>query len=328
MAPIVSIVIPTYNRPAPLERLLQRVRDQELQDFECLVVDDGSSPEARDAYGELWRALDGRFQLHLKAADDDRAAGPSCARNRGIQAARGEFIAFCDDDDLWLRNDHLSTAVRALRQHGADLMIAGMQVAADGKIAVRDRYAVSRKYLTAHPLENDIYEVPIHERARFLKRSILSCNTVVARRGLVVDCGMFWERISMAEDRDFGYRLLDKSERMLFRDVTVAEYDISPRPSLYNSYAEREVPLFAIIAGLHALHSISHREIRRVVRANRAWWLLELAQYAALEGNIADAREFGLESFLLNPTASALRLLLKWKFRRSSAPVTPSRGNP
>ena len=117
--PTVSVVVPTYNRADSLGRLLRCIARQSYQYFECLVIDDGSNDQTQAQYEAIWQGLDTRFRLYLKSKDD-RRFGPARSRNRGIELAQGAFIAFCDDDDFWIRDDHLSTAVRLLMQYQAD----------------------------------------------------------------------------------------------------------------------------------------------------------------------------------------------------------------
>ena len=91
--PLVSIIIPTRNREALVATAIDSVLNQTQQDFELIVVDDGST----DATQEVLRAYGNRIAcLRIDHA------GPSAARNRGIAAAQADLIAFLDSDDLWL----------------------------------------------------------------------------------------------------------------------------------------------------------------------------------------------------------------------------------
>ncbi|HTU49318.1 MAG TPA: glycosyltransferase family A protein [Acidobacteriaceae bacterium] len=89
---LISVVIPTYNRPDLLLQTLESVLAQTYKDIEIIVVDDGSTAET----GEL---LD-KFSPRVQSIRLGRS-GISTARNTGIDAAQGEFIAFVDHDDLW-----------------------------------------------------------------------------------------------------------------------------------------------------------------------------------------------------------------------------------
>ena len=91
--PLVSVVIPTYNRAWVIKEAVDSVLAQDYKDFELIIVDDGSTDNTSDvlaSYGEDVRVL---FQENR---------GVSAARNRGVAEASGHFVAFLDSDDLWL----------------------------------------------------------------------------------------------------------------------------------------------------------------------------------------------------------------------------------
>jgi hypothetical protein len=90
--------MPTRNRPALLERAARSVLDQGTDGIELVVVDDASSDETPEVLDRL--SSDGRVQV----IRNDESLGPGGTRNRGIAAARGDLLGFCDDDDIWLPN--------------------------------------------------------------------------------------------------------------------------------------------------------------------------------------------------------------------------------
>src|ERR1044071_7041476 len=91
--PRVSVVIPTRDRAHLLQRTLASVLKQSIDSLEVIVVDDASN----DAASTAAAAAHPRVRL----LRNPEPSGVSVARNRGIAAARGDWIAFCDDDDLW-----------------------------------------------------------------------------------------------------------------------------------------------------------------------------------------------------------------------------------
>jgi glycosyltransferase involved in cell wall biosynthesis len=102
-APLVSVIVPTRDRPALLAEALASLRTQSVADFECIVVDDaGNEPAALPD--------DARFRLVRRP----EAGGPAQARNTGIEHARGRCVAFLDDDDVYLP-ERLALGVEALR---------------------------------------------------------------------------------------------------------------------------------------------------------------------------------------------------------------------
>ena len=96
---IISVVIPLYNKQDSIARTLECVLNQTYQDFEVVVVNDGSKDRSAAVVEQF---TDARIRL-IKQTN----GGVSAARNRGISEARGEYVAFLDADDVWLP-DHLA----------------------------------------------------------------------------------------------------------------------------------------------------------------------------------------------------------------------------
>jgi glycosyltransferase involved in cell wall biosynthesis len=107
MNPKVSVVIPTYNRAGTVSRAIESVLAQTVTDLEVIVVDDGSSDDTGDVLGQTFGD---RIRYYPQANQ-----GASVARNKGVEEARGEWIAFLDSDDLWER-EKLEWQFKALEQ--------------------------------------------------------------------------------------------------------------------------------------------------------------------------------------------------------------------
>lgn len=95
--PKVNVIIPTYNRAHLIGRAIQSVLNQTYQGFELIVVDDGSTDNTDEIIKEF-QQKDNRI-IYLK---HEKNKGGSAARNTGIKASKGEYIAFLDSDDEWL----------------------------------------------------------------------------------------------------------------------------------------------------------------------------------------------------------------------------------
>src|SRR5688572_8987151 len=94
-AAAVSVIIPTFNRASLIGQTLQSVADQTFADFECIVVDDGSTDDTRRVVEEF-AARDGRFRYFWQ-----ENASAAAARQRGLTMAAGRYVAFLDSDDRW-----------------------------------------------------------------------------------------------------------------------------------------------------------------------------------------------------------------------------------
>jgi len=110
MESLVSVIMPNYNGLSFIKESIQSVVDQDYLNWELLVVDDNSSDESLRVVQKFNR-LDKRVRL-LK---NTRAKGAAGARNTGLDQARGEFVAFLDNDDIW-HHYHLSKRIKHIKE--------------------------------------------------------------------------------------------------------------------------------------------------------------------------------------------------------------------
>jgi glycosyltransferase involved in cell wall biosynthesis len=181
---LVSVVIPTRNRWNLLSRALASVLAQEGVALEVIVVDEGSSDETP----ERLAAIDDE---RVRTLRNDEPTGVARARNRGVEAARGEWVAFLDDDDFWAPTK-LRVQLDACAATGAAFSYTGL-VTTDPSL---ERRRVSAPFPAAG-----------------LERTILDMNlvgppsSVIARRSLVTEAGGFDPELSILADWDMWIRL-------------------------------------------------------------------------------------------------------------------------
>lgn len=202
--PLVSVILPSFNRAALLREALGSVYRQDHTTLQVIVVDDGSTDETAAMVREF-PAVEYMHQPN---------AGPSAARNLGLRAARGEFVAFLDTDDLW-DNDFLSRSIRCLR---ADATLAftvanWRGVDATGAVVTyADKFALFRKHIFTYGRENaDGWRIMAHDEARalFVRHSAAPPSATVIRRELT---GHGWDPVArVGEDRLFFFTALMNS---------------------------------------------------------------------------------------------------------------------
>lgn len=185
-APMFSVVIPTYNRADLLSRTLDSVFRQEERDFELIVVDDGST----DGTWSLLQAHADR----LTALRQDNS-GPSAARNRGIDRARGRYVVALDSDDLWFPWS-LAKFREAIERTRAPVMLTGTWREFQEE---SDLSAVQRE-----PLDVEVFD---SYHATCGRRIHVSSGVSAYERRRLGDVGGFDPGMTNAEDHDLALRL-------------------------------------------------------------------------------------------------------------------------
>lgn len=192
----ISVVIPAFNSARFISEALDSVRAQSLPVSEILVVDDGST----DDTGEVV-AASGRDIRYLRQPNQ----GPSAARNRGVEAARGEWIAFLDADDRWTP-DKCAQQVAALERRPALRLIASDMAETDPEGQIVTPSMLQKHDLLAHfqalggrPLEN--------AAAALMRKNFIPTGTVLAARETLLAAGLFKPRIRFGEDLELWARV-------------------------------------------------------------------------------------------------------------------------
>ncbi|OQW96400.1 MAG: hypothetical protein BWK77_04870 [Verrucomicrobia bacterium A1] len=185
-SPVVSVVIPTYNRASFIRGAIESVLTQTYGDLELLVVDDGSTDDTPAVVAAIRDA-------RLRYIRCDTNEGAAAARNRGIREARGEYVAFQDSDDVWLAGK-------------LDKQMRAFDAAADAGVVYcgfrREHYGV-RSYIPDRSLP--VREGDIHQQ--LLIENFVSAQTIVARRSALQRAGPFDPSLQPLEDWDMALRL-------------------------------------------------------------------------------------------------------------------------
>lgn len=181
--PTVSVIIPTFNRAWTLSSAIDSVLAQSFQDFELIIVDDGSTDNSNallTQYGDTIKVL------------PQANRGVSAARNRGIHAARGRLIAFLDSDDEWMP-EKLAVQVEFFKQNPT------LQICQTEEIWIRKGQHVNPKKRHKKPA-GDIFKPSLH-------LCLVSPSAVMLRRALFERVGFFDEALPACEDYDMWLRI-------------------------------------------------------------------------------------------------------------------------
>jgi glycosyltransferase involved in cell wall biosynthesis len=223
--PFVSIVIPLYNKADFILKTLRSAVDQIDVEFEIVIVDDGST----DGGARLVESSGGPRLRLIQQAN----AGVSAARNRGVAAAEGKWIAFLDADDLW-SHDHLACLLNAAKDSTAIAAFSNLQLQSRAGRPLIERKVAAQKVddYFSFALSNGGYPV--------------SSSSILVLRDELLAAGLFAVGISAGEDIDMWCRLACQGP-FVYNAKLSATYNDARSPNNRISGGVHEVarPLFA-----------------------------------------------------------------------------------
>ena len=274
--PKITAIIPAYNVAPYIGETLASVFAQTFTDYEVIVINDGS-PDTE----ELERALEPYFDRISYLKQENLGAG--AARNVGVRAAKGEFIAFLDADDLWLPN-YLEEQVRFIREHDCDLVCADALMF--GETPNAGRTYMEWLMGTAPPAGTVTFLDLLSA-----ERSLITSG-VVARRELILEVGLFDEALRNAQDFDLWFRLARHGARLMYHKKVLLRYRChanSLTGDAVNSLA-RELNVLNKIEEAYNFTPAERAEISPVIRSRRAFLEFELGKVLIAKGDVAAAR--------------------------------------
>lgn len=320
-SPLVSIIVPTYNRGEYLRQAVESVLAQTYGNLELIVVDDGST-DATPQY------LDSLSDSRVRVVRRAQRSNAAVARNTGLAAARGEFLAFLDSDDLWFP-EKLASQMRRLRESPEARWCYTLFSVIDGDGNDIPTLA-GGPWL---PLEGWLVEEVV--RAEVLA----PLPTLVAEHALVHEIGGFDDELVFGEDLDLRLRLAARSTAAAVPEVLCKIREHSGR----STYLDHSVHLWwAKVFEKFLREQSPSRRLRRTCRAECAFHLGYLADRYSAAGShrrafsllvkahrwwAADPRVW---QFTAKITARFLLpdLLIGWHRKRRAMPAPGTRARP
>ncbi|MDZ4811400.1 MAG: glycosyltransferase [Pseudomonadota bacterium] len=202
-----SVVIPTFNRREKLVEAIDSVLRQRYADIEIIVVDDGSDDDS-------CKMLAQRFpEVHaLQQANQ----GPAAARNRGIAAAKGEWIAFLDSDDIWLEHKIERELDLFKRFPEAALLAGNASSLVEGTLRSADTFAQRQiPFVDQQPRYFD-WSLPIMKLGPTCCMSAMVFRLDALR---MLGAHPFNERLRLDEDWDLEFRFFARFKALLYPDI-------------------------------------------------------------------------------------------------------------
>jgi len=290
--PLVSVIIPTFNRLELTQRAVQSVLSQTLAatNIEVIVVDDGST-EDQSGLQELVESHGGKFVYQ-------NSSGVSAARNFGVTQANGQWIAFLDSDDQW-HAEKLEKQVEALSSVSLPLILHCEE------IWIRKGKRVNPKNIHAKASGNAF--------ARCLELCCISPSAVMISRELFLENGGFDEQMRVCEDYDLWIRLSAGHPIKLLNEALVTKYG-GHEDQL--SASEPAMDRFRVFSLIKNYLSLDLSEVQQeLLFAELKKKLKVLIQGAVKRGNVQSEQIF---SKLNSSLSSRDELMLAFKVSKES----------
>lgn len=227
--PEISVIVPVYKAEQYLERCVKSILEQTYQNFELILVDDGS-PDGSPILCDKWAEKDSRVHVIHK-----KNGGASSARNAGLKIAKGNWIAFADSDD-WLNETALKTLYDLGKKYNVPMAIGGMRVAqkytGTQATAKQDAVVLSRTDLMSRFFrlngEPDTHSV---------------CGAIIQRD--ILDGYTFIEG-KMNEDVEACYYLARKCEKAVYTDASLYNYFKNVEGVTNSGFSKKKLDLLDI----------------------------------------------------------------------------------
>jgi glycosyltransferase involved in cell wall biosynthesis len=263
--PQISVIIPCFNNGKYLRECLDSVLSQTFQDFEVIVVDDGSTDDTHSIVNSYGSKL-----KYLRQANQ----GPASARNAGIKLSQGDYIAFQDADDFWL-SEKLELQYKFLREHHQYLWVYSDMSTFNDSQALQESWFSDRS----------TYEGRVFER--LIDNNFIPTITVLIKKQALVEVGGFDENLRSCEDKDLWLRLalnnpLGRSNQILAKRRFHANNLVRDSRLLISS----EIEVMKKLRKLIASSSIQRRLDSRIARLH-----FELGYFYFAKNQLPEARE-------------------------------------
>lgn len=209
--PVVSIIVPMYNREQYIARCIQSVCSQTFPDWELILSDDGSTDDTLPLCGSFAQA-DARIRVL-----NNPHGGVSAARNTGLEAASGQYITFLDSDDFW-EPDFLETAISLCKENHPDIFMAGFHCVKDGRV-----YASC--VIQSEQICKRVKDLSQPEFVHLLSRNYLASVLCMLFRREAIGNIRFPSDMNFGEDLAFVYDVVMKNPNILAINKALYNYN-------------------------------------------------------------------------------------------------------
>ena len=278
--PFFSIVIPVYNTIKELRRCVDSVVSQTFEDFELILVDDGST----DGSGELCDRLsaeDSRIKTIHKAN-----GGCAAARNTGIRAATGNYLLFLDSDDMWDDNNALDKFYRIVQSKAVDIVCFGVSIYDEDGNLVKIRKAEL-------PTDCGSDKMSVLRELVYKNQYFSACYVRVYERGFLLKNNLFFVDGLLCEDIEWCARVMIHAQEIAVYSGQLYKRIQRREGSQTANLGEKNVLaiLYSIEQGV--TYAQKHSENSDLRALYYEYWAYQYAMLLGLVPIIQDDEEYG-----------------------------------
>ncbi|RLD10154.1 MAG: hypothetical protein DRI44_06780 [Chlamydiae bacterium] len=281
--PLISIILPLYNGGKFIEETLLSIGQQSFSDVELIVIDDGSTDNSIEKIQRIKTSVSGPVLKNLKIISKENG-GVASARNRGIKEANGKWLAFIDQDDIWLPQK-LGMQIEAVKGTNASFCYtAFLRFYADGREVIKQNGSADR--------EKSL-------RSLFSGKLFIPPSTVLVKKEVAEIEGGFNSDFIPSDEWDFFLTILEKYELVYCPEI-LAKFRSHPTSTAKKQKRKIfEVQLEVINNHTDIAKGIGvYKELKKR-KANVLW---HIGNECEAEGDKKSARDYYLKAIKNNPT--------------------------
>ena len=203
---MISIIIPTYNRPKLLKKAIESIVNQTYKNIEIIVVDDNSSMDNK--------VIIDSFDFPIIYFKFDKNQGGNACRNKGVELSRGEYIAFLDDDDVFHKNK-IEKQISFMKQNNIELSYTGKNI-----IYIENDKILKKRYSFHFPCCKNL------NKAIMKQNFIGSTSTIIVKKESFLDVDGFDMKMPALQDYEFYIRFIHSGFKVQGIDEALLDYFI------------------------------------------------------------------------------------------------------
>lgn len=232
MSDLVSIIIPTFNRAHTLPDTLKSVQNQTHQNWECLIIDDGSTDDT-DSLIQQYCEKDERFQ-YIKRPENRKKGAATC-RNIGLENFKGDYVQYLDSDDLLAANK-FEEQIKSLKKSKAEIAICKWGV-------IKNDLSSFNIYDHLPTYKNFNKGIQLFDAFGYYF-TYFPPHVYLAGSDLVKKAGKWNEELTLNDDGDYFSKLLFNCEKVVFSEETHVFYRRGEKQRISSDYSEYGIQSF------------------------------------------------------------------------------------